>query len=84
MSASEELPRWDRFVYPLAKALEYAFGCHHEHLSRVFTIKGRSYKVCCDCGADFDYSLQEMSLVRRRALRAGLGRLRDAAYLRGL
>ena len=30
------------------------FGCRHRHLSRVFTIKHRTYKVCFDCGQEFD------------------------------
>jgi hypothetical protein len=43
---------------PLANALEFAFGGHHTKLSRVFTIDGHSHKVCCKCGANFHYSLQ--------------------------
>ncbi len=45
--------------------LEFLFGCHHGQLSRVFTIGGESYRVCCDCGATFEYSLETMSIVRR-------------------
>lgn len=33
---------------------EFAFGCHHRHLSRVFTIKHRTYRVCFDCGKEFE------------------------------
>jgi hypothetical protein len=40
------------------------FDCHHPNLSRVFTIKRRSYQVCCDCGAEFDYSFDTMSAHR--------------------
>ncbi len=48
---------------PILKALfEFLFGCHHRNLTRVFTIRARTYKVCTDCGAEFDYSLQTMSL----------------------
>ncbi len=32
---------------------QFVFGCHHGHLSRVFTIKKRTYKVCLDCGEEF-------------------------------
>ena len=46
-------------------ALDFLFGCHHSNLSRVFTIAGRSYRVCCDCGAEFKYSLQNMSIQER-------------------
>lgn len=44
------------------------FGCRHSHLSRVFTIDRRTYRVCCKCGAKFDYSLESMS-SRRTLLR---------------
>jgi hypothetical protein len=33
---------------------QFAFGCHHRHMSRVFTIKHRTYRVCFDCGHEFD------------------------------
>ncbi len=32
---------------------QWVFGCHHGHVSRVFTIKRRTYKVCLDCGEEF-------------------------------
>ena len=44
--------------------LDYLFGCHHQNLSRVFTLGGQTYKVCCDCGAKFGYSLETMSMAR--------------------
>jgi hypothetical protein len=34
----------------------FALGCHHRQLSRVFTIKKRTYQVCFDCGQEFEYS----------------------------
>ena len=76
MNAIEETPLWDRVTHPLADVLEYALGCHHRHLSRVFTLKGRTYKVCCDCGATFDYSLRAMSIVHHRGKLPALRRLR--------
>lgn len=33
---------------------QFVFGCRHRHLSRVFTIKHRTYRVCFDCGWEFD------------------------------
>jgi hypothetical protein len=33
---------------------QFAFGCHHRHRNRVFTIKQRTYQVCFDCGREFD------------------------------
>jgi uncharacterized membrane protein len=53
----------------LVVALDFLFGCHHQNLSRVFTLNGQTYRVCCDCGARFEYSLTNMS-VKRRLFRA--------------
>lgn len=49
----------------LIATLDYLFGCRHAHLSRVFTLEGETYKVCCDCGARFAYSFETMSIIRR-------------------
>jgi hypothetical protein len=46
----------------IATLLDFLFGCHHSNLTRVFTIGGRSYQVCCDCGTEFKYSLGTMSI----------------------
>lgn len=51
----------------IAVALEFLFGCHHHDLSRVFTIAKRSYRVCCNCGAEFRYSLEMMTIQRRES-----------------
>jgi len=39
---------------PLVWVCQFVFGCHHSHLSRVFTIKRRTYRVCFDCGEEFE------------------------------
>jgi hypothetical protein len=52
----------------LVLILDFLFGCHHGNVSRVFTLDGETYKVCCDCGAKFAYSLETMSIVRRLPL----------------
>ncbi|MBV8052442.1 MAG: hypothetical protein JOZ80_14730 [Acidobacteriaceae bacterium] len=49
----------------IISAFDFLFGCHHGHLSRVFTLGGETYRVCCDCGAKYSYSLQAMSIERR-------------------
>ena len=49
----------------IATALDFLFGCHHRNLSRVFTIEGHSYWVCCGCGARFKYALDTMSIQQR-------------------
>lgn len=58
--------------------LDALFGCHHVHLSRVFTLQGETYKVCCDCGAKFGYSLDTMSIERRLPLTPVVTRFRIA------
>jgi hypothetical protein len=30
----------------LLAILDFFFGCHHVHLSRVFTLQGETYRVC--------------------------------------
>lgn len=52
----------------LVTVLDFLFGCHHGHLSRVFTLDGQTYRVCCDCGAKYGYSLETMSIERRLPL----------------
>jgi hypothetical protein len=49
-------------MYWLAKVYNFIFGCHHSNLSRVFTIGGDTYIVCCLCGIKFPYSLDSMSM----------------------
>jgi len=39
---------------PVLWIFQFAFGCRHRHMSRVFTIKRRTYRVCFDCGREFD------------------------------
>ena len=68
----------ERFMAFLLAVLDFLFGCHHVHLSRVFTLKGETYKVCFDCGAKFAYSLETMSIVRRLPLTPVLTRFRAA------
>jgi hypothetical protein len=41
------------------------FSCSHpaRHLSWVFTLKGRTYRVCLECGAELAYDLSAMKLT---------------------
>jgi len=55
----------EAFVARLVLVLDFLFGCHHGHLSRVFTLEGETYRVCFDCGARFEYSMATMSIERR-------------------
>ncbi len=40
--------------------VSWLFGCHHHHVSRVFTIQRRTYQVCFDCSAELSYSWDRM------------------------
>jgi hypothetical protein len=51
---------------PLHWMIQFAFGCHHRHISRVFTIKKRTYKVCLDCGCEF--SLLDRDITDRAVI----------------
>jgi hypothetical protein len=48
------------------RIFQFAFGCHHSQMSRVFTIKKRTYRVCFKCGQEFDYTWALMDPRRRR------------------
>ena len=62
----------------VVSVLDFLFGCRHSNLSRVFTIDRRTYRVCCDCGAQFGYSLATMSTVRRLPRTPVMTRFRTA------
>lgn len=34
--------------------------CGHRQLSRIFTIGGKTYQVCLECGAELEYDLETM------------------------
>jgi hypothetical protein len=53
----------------LSTVYNFVFGCHHNDVTRVFTIKDHSYKVCLDCGQQVEYSLQDMRPKTRSELR---------------
>ncbi len=48
----------------LPSIFRFAFGCQHSQLSRVFTIKKRTYQVCFECGKEFEYSWEQMHSLR--------------------
>ena len=45
------------------KIFSTLFGCRHNNLSRLFTIRRRTYQVCWDCGTEFDYSWEQMHRI---------------------
>jgi hypothetical protein len=46
--------RW-AMMHRVQNALERIFGCWHRNVSRPFTISGRTYEVCLNCGRQFPY-----------------------------
>jgi len=58
----------------LLNVFRFFFGCRHRHLSRVFTIKRRTYKVCFDCGREFDLPDPHEAVITNALPSARLGR----------
>jgi hypothetical protein len=54
----------------LSWIFQFVFGCRHRHTSRVFTIKRRTYRVCFDCGREFDWSTRPSPVSK-----SGTGRI---------
>lgn len=48
---------------------ELFLGCRHDHLTRPFTIKQQTYKVCLDCGKHVYYSAATMQPLSRREIK---------------
>jgi hypothetical protein len=48
---------------------QFAFGCHHNKLGSIVTIKRRTYQVCLQCGQEFPYSWELMRSVGPSARR---------------
>jgi len=51
----------------LQKILEWFFCCWHRNMSRPFTISGRTYEVCLDCGKQIPYAQVDLGGVQRAA-----------------
>jgi len=58
----------------LLNVFRFFFGCLHCHLRRVFTIKHRTYKVCFDCGREFDLPDPQEAAITKTLSSARLGR----------
>ncbi len=52
------------------RVMDTLFGCRHQDVSRPFTLRRRTYKVCLECGRELRYSLRTMSYVSDRAAAA--------------
>ena len=70
---------------PLRWILQFIFGCRHRHQSRVFTIKNRTYRVCFDCGREFDLPAVQApvrsGIADRSRPRSGPGMHAEASVL---
>jgi uncharacterized circularly permuted ATP-grasp superfamily protein len=55
---------WRMIMQWILRAYDLVFGCRHRNLSRVFSIGGSNYKVCCKCGSQFPYSLESMRIIK--------------------
>jgi hypothetical protein len=40
--------------------LNFFFRCRHKHCTFPLTVGGRTYRVCLDCGREFDYDWMRM------------------------
>jgi hypothetical protein len=54
---------WSGLMTKLMKGLTRVFGCWHREMSRPFTLRAESYRVCLECGAhrEFDTKTWEMT-----------------------
>jgi hypothetical protein len=60
-----------QWIAEVLQSAEAIFGfCRHSNLSRLFTIEGRTYKVCMDCSRHVFYSRETMRPLKRREMRA--------------
>ena len=50
----------------ILRAYDLVFGCHHRNLTRVFSLGGSTYRVCCQCGTKFPYSWESMRMTKER------------------
>ena len=48
---------------------EIFLGCSHSHLTRIFTVKQETYRVCLDCGKHILHSPISMRALTARELR---------------
>lgn len=53
------------FFHQVLRVVRCALGCWHRHVSRPFTLSGRTYEVCFDCAKQLPYSLEHMSRIKQ-------------------
>jgi hypothetical protein len=55
--------RYERGMGKITAFFAFIFRCRHKVTSRVFTRDKVKYIVCLECGFEFEYDLERMSVV---------------------
>ena len=50
-----KLPKSWQVTHRIHDLIQRIFGCWHRNVSRPFTISGRTYEVCLNCGKQLAY-----------------------------
>jgi hypothetical protein len=53
----------------VVKILEKLFGCRHDNWSLPFTLKGKTYRVCLECGFEKDYDFGRMEFRHEKRVK---------------
>ncbi len=54
---------WSSLKTNLLNALVRLFGCWHTEMSRPFTLRSESYRVCLECGAHRHFNTQTWEMT---------------------
>jgi hypothetical protein len=63
--ARERQSIWSQLTAGVEALLTRVFGCWHREMSRPFTLRARSYRVCLECGAHRRFNPRTWELVGR-------------------
>lgn len=54
---------WSRLITKALSLVTRVFGCWHQEMSRPFTLRAESYRVCLECGAHRRFNPQTWELT---------------------
>lgn len=54
---------WSQLIETTVAWLTRIFGCWHREMSRPFTLRAESYRVCLECGAHRQFNVQTWELT---------------------
>ena len=54
---------WSRLMTNLLNGLTRVFGCWHREMSRPFTLRAESYRVCLECGAHRQFNTKTWEMT---------------------